>query len=427
VALPPRTDTAVIRGSDFLAQSAPILAEANGDGRVSAVLRIRLCGLVDAGMRLGYPRAERLVEGLRQQAQETLRGAEVVAQIGPADLVILLAKLSDDQQAMLAAARLLRLLSPPLATEHGELEPDPAIGIAMAPVHGDGADTLSRRAEAALHRALMTSDRLAMYSPTAQAELVEPEDLREAIRTSALDMHFQPVWDLRGDRLAGAEVLARWHHPRRGEISPSTFVAVAEQSGLLPEFTRWSIHAALRALAAARRVGFDLPISINVSARAFSQRGLAEQIADALNLWGIPAFMVELEVTETAVLEDRELGGRVLSQLHEEGVCVAIDDFGVGSSSFTYLRDLPVDRIKIDQSFVRDILANRRSLMLVHGMIDLGHRLGISVVAEGVEDAATLTRLAALGCDFAQGWQIGHPQPMAEFLTEYAGLRLASD
>lgn len=427
MAVPPRTDPAVIRGSDFLAQSAPILAEANGDGRVSAVLRIRLCGLVDAGMRLGYPRAERLVEGLRQQAQETLRGAEVVAQIGPADLVILLAKLSDDQQAMLAAARLLRLLSPPLATEHGELEPDPAIGIAMAPVHGDGADTLSRRAEAALHRALMTSDRLAMYSPTAQAELVEPEDLREAIRTSALDMHFQPVWDLRGDRLAGAEVLARWHHPRRGEISPSTFVAVAEQSGLLPEFTRWSIHAALRALAAARRVGFDLPISINVSARAFSQRGLAEQIADALNLWGIPAFMVELEVTETAVLEDRELGGRVLSQLHEEGVCVAIDDFGVGSSSFTYLRDLPVDRIKIDQSFVRDILANRRSLMLVHGMIDLGHRLGISVVAEGVEDAATLTRLAALGCDFAQGWQIGHPQPMAEFLTEYAGLRLASD
>jgi EAL domain-containing protein (putative c-di-GMP-specific phosphodiesterase class I)/GGDEF domain-containing protein len=418
----------MIRGSDFLAQAGPVLAGAAREGRVSAVLRVRLCGLVDAGMRLGYARAERLVEGLRQQAREALPGADVVEQItGPADLAILLVDLRDDQQAMLAAARLLRQLSQSLATDRGELDPDPAIGIAMAPIHGDDADPLCRHAESALHRALMTSDRLAMYSPTAQAELVEPEDLREALRTSALDMHFQPVWDLRGDRLAGAEVLARWHHPRRGVISPSTFVAVAEQSGLLPEFTRWSIHAALRALAAARKVGFDLPISINVSARAFSQRGLAEQIADALNLWGIPAFMVELEVTETAVLEDRELGGRVLSQLHEEGVCVAIDDFGVGSSSFTYLRDLPVDRIKIDQSFVRDILANRRSLMLVHGMIDLGHRLGISVVAEGVEDAATLARLAALGCDFAQGWQIGHPQPIPEFLVEHAGLRLAGD
>lgn len=417
----------MIRGSDFLAQAGPALAQAGRDGKVAALLRVRLCGLVDAGMRLGYPRAERLVAGLAVQVQDALRGADVVAQIGPADLAIVLADLRDDQQAMLAAARLLRLLSPALTTEYGELDPDPGIGIAIAPAHGDGADLLCRHAEAALHRALMTSDRLAMYSPVAQAELVEPEDLREAIRTSALDMHFQPVWDLRGNRLAGAEVLARWHHPVRGEISPSTFVAVAEQSGLLPEFTRWSIHAALRGLAAARRVGFDLPISINVSARAFSQRGLAEQIADALNLWGIPAFMVELEVTETAVLEDRELGGRVLSQLHEEGVCVAIDDFGVGSSSFTYLRDLPVDRIKIDQSFVRDILGNRRSLMLVHGMIDLGHRLGISVVAEGVEDADTLARLTALGCDFAQGWQIGRPQAMAEFLVEHAGLRLGSD
>ena len=409
----------MIQGSEFLARAEPALAEASGRGASCALLRVRLRGLRSIAMRIGHDATGSLMDELGERTRRVLRDGDQVAAIGPGELAVLLVPVRDDQHAMLAAARLLRLYAELIDVGAGHVDPDAAIGLAISPGHGATADQLCRRAEQALHSAVLTPDRFKVHSHDVGIDVLDAEALRGAIRNASLGMAFQPVWDLRGDRLAGAEALARWHHPELGEVSPIHFVALAERSGLISEFTRWSLHTALQTLAGARRAGYDLPISINMSARAFGDRGLTEQVADSLRLWGVPPFMIELEVTETAMLDAPELGGLVLGQLHEEGVCVAIDDFGVGSSSFTYLRDLPVDRIKIDRSFVGSILSNRRCLTLVHGMIDLAHRLGMSVVAEGVEDGATLDRLRALGCDFAQGFEIGHPMSMDDLLAKY--------
>ncbi|MBX3724707.1 MAG: EAL domain-containing protein [Xanthomonadales bacterium] len=409
----------MIQGSEFIDRAGPALLEALDRGASCALLRVRLRGLRSVAMRIGYAATGSLMDDLVERAKGVLREGDQVAAIGPGELAVLLVPVRDDQHAMLAATRLLRLYAELVDIGAGHVDPDAAIGVALSPDHGTTADQLCRRAEQALHRAVLTPDRFTLHSHDVGIDVLDAETLRGAIRNASLGMAFQPVWDLRGDRLAGAEALARWHHPDLGEVSPIHFVALAERSGLISEFTRWSLHTALQTLAGARRAGFDLPISINMSARAFGDRGLTEQVADALRLWGVPPFMIELEVTETAMLDAPELGGIVLGQLHDEGVCVAIDDFGVGSSSFTYLRDLPVDRIKIDRSFVGAILTSRRCLTLVHGMIDLAHRLGMSVVAEGVEDGATLDRLRALGCDFAQGFEIGRPMAMSDLLTRY--------
>lgn len=405
----------MIRGSTLFEMMQPLVAASLGEARALGVLMLSVQGLRQFNIQHGYESGERLVAKVRALVSESLRPGDVVAQVGPGDFIVMLPGIHDGNHALLAASRVLRQFEQTLDVNGRPVLASVAIGAAVCPEHGDTPDALCRQAEAALVQARGSADRMAMSPGSGAAGAIEPAELRDAIATGQLEMHLQPIWDLRAGRICGAESLARWRHPQRGPISPAVFVAMAESCGMVAEFTRWSVNASLQHAVEARRRGLELPISINLSAAAMAERGMVEHLLGALSLWGVPADAVVIEVTETAIVADFAKGADILGRLSAEGVLISIDDFGVGNASFAYLRQFPATELKIDRSFVTGMLGNVRSMQLVKAMIDFAHHIGLRVVAEGVEDRSTLQRLAELDCDHAQGYFIGHPKPAAEF------------
>ena len=408
----------MIRGSTLFEMMQPLVSASLGEARALGVLMLSVQGLRQFNIQHGYESGERLVARVRALVTEALRPGDVVAQVGPGDFIVMLPGIRDGNHALLAASRVLRQFEQTLDVNGRPVLASVAIGAAVCPEHGDTPDALCRQAEAALVQARGSADRMAMSPGSGAAGAIEPAELRDAIATGQLEMHLQPIWDLRAGRICGAESLARWRHPQRGPISPAVFVAMAESCGMIAEFTRWSVNASLQHAVEARRRGLELPISINLSAAAMAERGMVEHLLGALSLWGVPADAVVIEVTETAIVADFAKGADILGRLSAEGVLISIDDFGVGNASFAYLRQFPATELKIDRSFVTGMLGNVRSMQLVKAMIDFAHHVGLRVVAEGVEDRSTLLRLAELECDHAQGWIIGHPKPAAEFFDE---------
>jgi len=405
----------MIRGSILFDLMQPHVDASLGEQRSLGVLMLGVQGLRQFNIQHGYESGERLVTKVRALVTAALRPGDVVAQVGPGDFIVLLPGIRDGNHALLAASRVLRQFEQTLDVNGQPVLASVAIGAALCPEHGDTPDALCRQAEAALVEARTSADRMAISPAPLLSGAIEPAELREAIASGQLEMQLQPIWDLKAGRICGAESLARWQHPLRGAISPSVFVAMAESSGMIAEFTRWSINASLQHAVEARRRGLDLPVSINLSAAAIAERGMVEHLVGALGLWGVPPEAVVIEVTETSIIADFEKGADILGRLNGEGVLISIDDFGVGNASFAYLRQFPATELKIDRSFVTGMLGNVRSMQLVKAMIDFAHHIGLRVVAEGVEDRPTLQRLAELDCDHAQGWVIGHPKPAAEF------------
>ena len=409
----------MIRGSTLFELMKPHVDASLGEQRPLGVLMVSLQGLRQFNIQHGYESGERLVSRVKVLVTEALRPGDVVAQVGPGDFLVMLPGISDGNHALLAASRLMRQFEQSLDVNGRPVLASVAIGAALCPEHGDTPDALCRQAEAALAEARTSSDRMALSPPPLLTSAVEPAELREAIAAGQLEMHLQPIWDLKTGTVCGAESLARWQHPLRGAISPDAFVSMAESSGMIAEFTRWSINASLQHAVEARRRGLAMPVSINLSAAAIAERGVVEHLVGALRLWGVPPQAVVIEVTETAIIADVEKGADILGRLSSEGVLISIDDFGVGNASFAYLRQFPAMELKIDRSFVTGMLGNERSMQLVKAMIDFAHHIGLRVVAEGVEDRPTLQRLRELDCDHAQGYIIGYPRPAHEFFDAF--------
>ncbi|MBW8369127.1 MAG: bifunctional diguanylate cyclase/phosphodiesterase [Arenimonas sp.] len=405
----------MMRGTKLFDLMQPHVDASLAEQRSLGVLMLGVQGLRQFNIQHGYESGERLVAKVRALAAEALRPGDVVTQVGPGDFIVLLAGIRDGNHALLAASRVLRQFEQTLDVNGQPVLASVAIGVAVCPEHGATPDALCRQAEAALVDARTSADRMAISPAPLVSAAIEPAELREAIASGQLEMQLQPIWDLKAGRICGAESLARWQHPVRGAISPSVFVAMAESSGMIAEFTRWSINASLQHAAEAGRRGLDIPVSINLSAAAIAERGVVEHLVGALRLWGVRPEAVVIEVTETSIIADFEKGADILGRLNGEGVLISIDDFGVGNASFAYLRQFPATELKIDRSFITGMLGNLRSMQLVKAMIDFAHHIGLRVVAEGVEDRPTLQRLVELGCDHAQGWIIGHPKPAAEF------------
>jgi diguanylate cyclase (GGDEF)-like protein len=408
----------MIRGSQLFELMQPHVLASVGRQQPLGVLMLGLQGLRQFNIQHGYEAGERLVAKVHSLVQSALRPGDIVAQVGPADFIVLLPDIRDGNHALLAAARLLRQFEQTLDVNGRPVLASVAIGAAVCPEHGDSPDALCRQAESALANARASADRMAVSPAPMASGAIEPADLRDAIVSGQLQMHLQPIWDLRAGRVAGAESLARWEHPTRGPISPALFVPMAESTGMIAEFTRWSINSSLQHAVQARDAGLDLPISINLSAAAIAERGVVEHLLGALRLWGVPAGAVVIEVTETSIIADFDKGADILGRLNAEGILISIDDFGVGNASFAYLRQFPASELKIDRSFVTGMLSNVRSMQLVKAMVDFAHHLGMRVVAEGVEDRSTLQRLAELECDSAQGYVIGRSRPAAELIAE---------
>lgn len=375
---------------------------------------------------LGLECGARLTDAAEVRLQTLLRPVDRIYRVAPNEFLIVLPDLLGHNHGVLAARKVLSAFDTPLSVQGRPMTPVLSLALAVASASSaTGAESVAtegliRSAMTALNQALELNSRFVVAGHS-NDDLWLQDELRDALLNNELSLAFQPIVALDTRKIVAVEALARWSSTRHGIIPPARFVALAEQSGLAHELTRWSINAVLREYAQLRRTAPQLSCAINLSPKVFGQSGLVEQISGALAIWDIPPTCLILEVTETAVMEDPELSSLSLHQLRRMGVAIAIDDFGQGYSSFTYLKHFPATELKIDQSFVTPMARDVRACQLVRAMIDLAHHLDMRAVAEGVEDPVALELLQTMGCDLAQGYQLGRPMAVAELQSLLKG------
>lgn len=375
---------------------------------------------------LGYTRGDELLQAFGQRLRDSVPDTALVARLRGDEFAVL-APAPDEAAALAFAETLETRLSRPFPIADIELDVTAQTGIALYPQHGATAQDILRRMGKALNLAKVRGLSRCLFDPTQQQEQIErlnmAGELRRAIGTGQLRLFLQPKVAMDFGAVCGAEALVRWQHPSRGLIPPGLFIGLAEQTGLIKPLTEWVIVAVLDLLQAWQAKGCALPIAVNLSARNFRDDQLFSKYQGWLAERGVPRGLLEVEITESTVMDDAEYALHVLHALHQDGITLYVDDFGTGYSSLSYLQKLPVDYIKIDQSFVAAMSEDRDSAIIVRSTIDLVHDLGCKTVAEGVETQAHWTQLAALGCDIAQGYFIARPMPADEFLHWQADFR----
>jgi len=365
-------------------------------------------------------------EVLRQTAEivrGALRESDTLARMGGDEFSILLKTAQTREGAEKVAGRILDALRNPVNISGHEIEIGASLGIAMFPEHGKQPDELQRNADAAMYQAKRTQTGCAEFTKELEQN---PEDrftlqseIRKAIANNEFILHYQPKIDFSTRRISGVEALVRWQHPVRGLLSPDKFIPFAEDSGLIRPLTEVILHQAADQAENWLNDGMPFQIAVNVSALNIQDEKFADQVTRILKQYNLPAGLIELELTESAVMSEPGKAINCIKQLHDIGVQVSIDDFGTGYTSMSQLKELLVTKIKIDRSFVTDMIMNHNDAVIVRTTVDLGHSLGFKVVAEGVEDQATWDRLEGLGCDSAQGFHMGRPlspQAFAEWL-----------
>lgn len=367
----------------------------------------------------GYPTLDQFMVEVSARLKPVLRPHDFLARLGREEFGLVLPKLRSDGQAMLAANKLLATLELPILLQSIEILIQPALGIALYPEHGGDGPTLIRIAETARVAARSSSEPYVIYQPTLDENRrlqrsIETE-LRLALRENELMLYYQPQAACDTGVVHGVEALLRWRNARGEFIPPNVIVSVAEQCGLMTELTRWILNTALRQSAEIRAQGIDITFSVNLAAQDLLSSEFVEVVDQSLRTWGVPANRLLLEITEGSMISEVDVVRSVLMRLKEVGVEISVDDFGTGYSSLAYLRRLPLDELKIDQVFVRQMLKDKQDERIVRTIIDLAHNLQLRVVAEGVEDEATSLSLKDLQCDLIQGYFLSRPQPMDNF------------
>ncbi|HXA43754.1 MAG TPA: EAL domain-containing protein [Candidatus Solibacter sp.] len=365
---------------------------------------------------LGHHAGDQLLQQVAARLRGVLREFDTVSRLGGDEFGVLPGGGALLDGTVRTTGKILAAMDMPFNLGEAKVDVGLSIGIAQFPEHGNDAETLLRRADVAMYVAKRNKFGYAIYSPEqdehSATRLAIMGEMRQAIRQRQLALHYQPKIELRTGRIYGVEALVRWNHPERGHLSPDQFVPLAEQSDLMTALARWVMEESLDQLQKWRAMGLDLKMAINLSAGNLHEVSLPDDITELLAHRGLPADCLMVEITESAIMAAQ--ADKTVRRLSEMGVGVSIDDFGTGYSSLSYLKTLPVDEIKIDRSFVRDMAIDSDDAAIVQPTIDLGHNLHIFVVAEGVEDDATLKMLRMLGCDYAQGYFISPPLPPAE-------------
>lgn len=368
---------------------------------------------------LGYEPGDAVLTMIGPRLRAALPKNIMIGRIGADEFGVVLSGY-DAREARRAAVAIERALAVPFPITDLLLDIRATVGIALYPEHGDDAERLLRYAAKAVTQTRRLGDNHGVYTPESteisRRRLVLGSQLHRAVTNDELFLHYQPKVDFADGRPCGAEALVRWHHPDEGVIPPGEFVPLAEYIGVIKPMTYWAVEASLRQSNFWRRKNtVSLPIAVNLSAFNLRDSNLANRIDGLLQTWDIAPDGLELELTESALMEDPERALRMLKDLHEMGLRLFVDDFGTGYSSLSYLQKLPVDAIKIDKSFVIRMAVEPESLSIVRSTIDLAHNLGIKVVAEGVETREAWNTLRSLGCDVAQGFGITKPLPPEEF------------
>lgn len=412
-----RTGRRVLNRADALVEIQALLEQARPDAPLG-VLVIRADRVREVELSLGYAAGDALRLAMQQALETAVRPGDCVRRIGENDFLVLLPALRGRAHAALGAAKFLRALQRPFDIGGAHAQPSVRVGIAVAPQDGTDPEQLCRRADRACDDAAASVEGHAFWKPPPVPLGTLHNDLRAAIADNQLALHLQPIAALPDRSVRSYEALSRWAHPQLGNVPPDVFIEVAERGGLIGDLTRWSLNVALRHLATMRSAGQETRIAVNLSVDALQAPGFVEQVLDLLRLWRVPGDALVCEITESGLMRDIVRCSHVLSQLRDAGVRIAIDDFGTGYSSLAYLRRLPIDGIKIDRSFVMDMVGDRRARRIVETMIDLAHDLDLAVVAEGIEDEATLALLQAARCDFVQGYLIARPAAADDVIGE---------
>jgi diguanylate cyclase (GGDEF)-like protein len=398
------------------------LAAASRSAGEVAMLLIDLDRFKEINDTLGHSYGDRLLRQVGPRLQSVLREGDTVARLGGDEFAVLLPSVDGVGEAERVAERLRESLHRPFDVDGVALDVEASIGIVVSPWHGTDTEALLRNADIAMYAAKELKAGAVVFQPeehvSAPARLTVLGDLRRALEgTDELFLHYQPKYTLDGERIEGAEALLRWQHPTEGLIPPGDFIPAAEGTGIILRLTERVLDMALAQMRGWMDAGHAVPVAVNLSTRCLLDARLPDLVARLLAEHRVPAELLRLEVTESAVMGDSARCMEVLQRLHALGVRLSIDDFGTGYSSMSHLRRLPVDELKIDRSFVLGMTTTQQDAVLVRTAIDLGHNLGLTVVAEGVEGAEHVTALRALGCDIAQGYHYARPM-VGEQLSE---------
>ena len=367
---------------------------------------------------LGHTIGDQLLVEVGQRLHAALgQQPATVARLGGDEFAVLLMN-GDEGEALASARHLLALLERPMLLDGQVVDVGASVGIVCCPLHGDDADTLMRRADIAMYAAKRSGSGCLLYDTRHDTQTPERlslmGELRHAVEHDDLTVYYQPKMDLATGQVNHVEALVRWDHATRGFVAPDRFIPFAEQTGYIKAITRWVARRVIAQTAEWRSRGIELQCSINVSARDLLGTELPDFFAATLKEFGVGPSSICVEITESAVMEDPAHALSTLEKLHGMGLRLSIDDFGTGYSSLAYLKRMPVDEIKIDKSFVMSMTQERDDEVIVRSTIDLGHTMGLKVVAEGVENDAILERLRESGCDMAQGYLLSRPLPAAK-------------
>jgi diguanylate cyclase (GGDEF)-like protein len=390
------------------------LATASRSDREVALLLIDLDRFKEINDTLGHSYGDKLLCQVGPRLQSALREGDTVARLGGDEFAVLLPVVEDVAEARAVALRLSAALHQAFEVNGVALDVEASIGIALSPWHGTDTEELLRNADIAMYAAKEMKAGAVVFEPTehitAPSRITVLGDLRRALEgTDELYLNYQPKYTLDRERIEGLEALLRWEHPTEGLIPPDEFIPVAEGTGIILPLTERVLTMALEQMRTWLDAGHAVPVAVNLSTRCLLDAGLPDLVARLLAEHRVPATLLRLEVTESAVMVDATRCMDVLQRLHDLGVKLSIDDFGTGYSSMSYLRRLPVDELKIDRSFVLGMTTTSQDAVLVRTAIDLGHNLGLTVVAEGVEGAEHVAALRELGCDIAQGYHYARP------------------
>ena len=386
--------------------------------RVFALVMIDLNRFKEINDTLGHHSGDLVLQETANRLRDGLRQSDTIARLGGDEYALLLPTVKDNAGAILTLDKILQLFEKPLVIGAHQISISPSLGLSLFPKDGADAVTLLRRADIAMYEAKRRKSGHVLYTPDLEQDgadrLGMQNELLTGITNGELVLHYQPKLDIKSGSVGGVEALVRWHHPKRGMLAPDDFIPLAENTGLIKPLTKWVLTEALRQCHDWEQQGLDLAVSINISNSSLLDPGFPPMIVHALEESGVRPAKLELEISEVGIMVEPPRAIAAIMRLSEIGVQIIIDDFGTGYSSMAYLSKLPIARIKVDKSFVRDMVDNNNDAVIVRSIISLGHNLGLSVVAEGVENSATWDQLKSLGCDSAQGYCMSRPIPASQ-------------
>lgn len=404
--------------------SAIAIHNAHKNGTKVALMLLDLNRFKDINDTLGHAIGDQILKEIAKRLQPMLiRHGAYLYRLGGDEFAILIAKIKEGDEAISLASFIDASLRKPIISDGISLEIGGSIGIAVYPDHGENSHALLRCADVAMYSAKSSAQPLAFYDATQDAHsprrLMLMAELGNAIRQNELVLHYQPKVDLKTGDCVGCEALIRWQHPKLGQVPPFEFIPMAEMTEIIKPLSEWVLVRALEQTKEWHRKGIPMKVSINLSARNLVDHDFPLIVERHLRSNDFPAQSLEVEITESALISDPERSLQIIKRIHDLGVRFAIDDFGTGYSSMAYLKRLPLSTLKIDRTFVSDMLNDAQDEMIIKSTIGLAHSFGLNVVAEGVEDEETMTRLAQLNCEVVQGFHIARPLPAAEFEQWY--------